>query len=122
MTGQSIETLHRNKIGKVSDKWDSYLGYYDALLGPRRHLPVSILEIGVQNGGSLETWAEYFKSGERFVGCDINRSAPRLNTMTRESAWWLVMPMQHQVSKRSATSASSLTSSSTTDHTYQWTF
>jgi Methyltransferase domain len=72
MIEQSIETLHRSKTGKVSDKWESYLGYYDALLRPRRHLPVSILEIGVQNGGSLETWAEYFKFGERFVGCDIN--------------------------------------------------
>ncbi len=72
MTEQSIDTLHRNKVGKVSDKWDSYLGYYDILFGPRRHLPVSILEIGVQNGGSLETWARYFESGVQFVGCDIN--------------------------------------------------
>jgi hypothetical protein len=68
----SIETLHRTKTGKVSDKWDSYLGYYDSLFAPRRQLPVSILEIGVQNGGSLETWAEYFGSGERFIGCDID--------------------------------------------------
>ena len=62
MTEQSIESLHRNKVGKVSDKWESYLEYYDTLLAPRRNLPVSLLEIGVQNGGSLETWAAYFNN------------------------------------------------------------
>jgi methyltransferase family protein len=72
MTELSIETLHRNKVGKVSDKWESYLGYYGNLFSPLRQLPVSMLEIGVQNGGSLETWSEYFKYGQCFVGCDIN--------------------------------------------------
>jgi len=72
MMDKMIEALHLNKVGKVSDKWESYLGYYDALFGPLRQLPVSILEIGVQNGGSLDTWSEFFKSGQRFVGCDIN--------------------------------------------------
>jgi hypothetical protein len=72
MDEESINTLHRNKIGKVSDKWESYLGYYDYLFAPLRDQPISMLEIGVQNGGSLDTWSEYFKSGQRFVGCDID--------------------------------------------------
>ncbi len=66
------ETLHRTKTGKVSDKWASYLPHYDQLFGPLRDNPISMLEIGVQNGGSLETWSQFFKSAEVIVGCDIN--------------------------------------------------
>jgi SAM-dependent methyltransferase len=69
---KSIDTLHRTKAGKISDKWASYLAYYDGLFAPLRHKPISMLEIGVQNGGSLETWAEYFKEAQLFVGCDID--------------------------------------------------
>jgi hypothetical protein len=72
MTERRIDTLHRNKTGKVSDKWASYLSYYDSLFEAWRDRPVSMLEIGVQNGGSLETWSHYFTAGERFIGCDID--------------------------------------------------
>lgn len=72
MTERTIESLHREKTGKVSDKWESYLRYYDALFLPHRDAAISMLEIGVQNGGSLETWAKYFSSGQRFIGCDID--------------------------------------------------
>jgi hypothetical protein len=74
----TIEELHRGKTGKVSDKWQSYLPYYEALFSPLRECPVSLLEIGIQNGGSLETWAAAFAAGERFVGCDID---PRCGTL-----------------------------------------
>ena len=43
----SIETLHRNKTGKVSDKWASYLPYYDQLFAPLQEQPITLLEIGV---------------------------------------------------------------------------
>ncbi len=33
-----------------------------------------MLEIGVQNGGSLEIWAEYFHSNSIIVGCDIDKN------------------------------------------------
>jgi cephalosporin hydroxylase len=69
----SVEMLHRNKVGKVSDKWTSYLPFYDALFKPYRYSQITMLEIGVQNGGSLETWATYFKEGVHFVGCDIDQ-------------------------------------------------
>jgi SAM-dependent methyltransferase len=69
---KSIDTLHRTKTGKISDKWNSYLTYYDHLFAPLRHKPISLLEIGVQNGGSQETWAEYFSEARLLVGCDID--------------------------------------------------
>lgn len=38
-----------------------------------------MLEIGVQNGGSLELWSKYFKSGKKFVGCDCNEKLLNLS-------------------------------------------
>lgn len=75
---RSVDALHRNRTGKVSDKWSSYLGYYDALFAPIADAPLRLLEIGVQNGGSLETWAGYFRNAERIVGCDINPKCANL--------------------------------------------
>lgn len=72
MPRETFESLHRHKTGKASDKWASYLPFYDGLFAASRDLPVSVLEIGVQNGGSLETYAAYFEQGRRFVGCDID--------------------------------------------------
>ena len=33
---------------------------------------INILEIGVQNGGSLEIWADFFNNAEKIIGCDID--------------------------------------------------
>lgn len=72
MEAKTIDTLHRTKTGKVSDKWASYLPYYDKLFSPLRHAPITMLEIGIQNGGSLETWSSYFTEAQKFIGCDID--------------------------------------------------
>jgi hypothetical protein len=74
----SIRKIHENKIGKVSDKWDSYLDFYDNLFQPYKNNPISMLEIGVQNGGSLETYADYFEGAEHIIGCDINQNCAKL--------------------------------------------
>src|SRR5947207_11626406 len=46
--------------GRIMQKWVHYLGLYDAYLAPFRGRPVRILEIGVNRGGSLQLWREYF--------------------------------------------------------------
>jgi len=69
---ESFEALHRSQRGKVSDKWSSYLPAYDRLFAPYRDRPVSLLEVGVQNGGSLEVWSRYFRNARTIIGCDIN--------------------------------------------------
>jgi FtsJ-like methyltransferase len=58
--------------GKSSDKWDSYFPVYERLFSPFRHYEINVLEIGVQNGGSLEVLSEYFDKAAQVVGCDIN--------------------------------------------------
>ena len=78
MAQSTLTELHLNKYGKISDKWSSYLAYYDFLFRPLRDAPIKIFEIGMQNGGSLETWSQYFKNAELIVGCDINEKCAAL--------------------------------------------
>ena len=66
------EILQKHK-GKASDKWDSYIHFYDTNLADLRSKPIRLLEIGVQNGGSLEIWGKYFPKAEIIVGCDVNQ-------------------------------------------------
>ena len=68
----SLAEIHRKKIGKVSDKWSSYLDFYDDKLWYLQDSKINLLEIGVQNGGSLETWARYFWKAEKIVGIDVD--------------------------------------------------
>lgn len=72
MQNDKLKTLYANHVGKVSDKWSLYLTEYDRLFESYRDRPVCFLEIGVQNGGSLEIWSKYFKNAVQLVGCDIN--------------------------------------------------
>ena len=75
---KSLLELYESHDGKVSDKWSLYLTEYDRLFKSYRELPISLLEIGVQNGGSLEIWSQYFANGTKFVGCDINPDCQKL--------------------------------------------
>ena len=68
----SLAEIHRKKIGKVSDKWSSYLDFYDDKLWYLQDSKINLLEIGVQNGGSLETWSRYFWKAEKIVGIDVD--------------------------------------------------
>ncbi|MFZ4216033.1 hypothetical protein ACOZB2_32335, partial [Pantoea endophytica] len=53
-----LKQLYQQHEGKSSDKWDIYLDVYDELFFDRRSNVSSFLEIGVQNGGSLEIWSK----------------------------------------------------------------
>ncbi len=75
----SLGEIHLNKKGYVSDKWDSYLEIYDEIFAKKRlKSDLSLLEIGVQNGGSLQTWATFFPKIKRLIGCDINPNCSKL--------------------------------------------
>ncbi|WP_350260883.1 class I SAM-dependent methyltransferase [Pantoea sp. BJ2] len=74
-----LKQLYQQHEGKSSDKWDIYLDVYDELFFDRRSNVSSFLEIGVQNGGSLEIWSKYFSSAQHLVGCDINPDCAKLN-------------------------------------------
>jgi len=69
---KTLEQLYKEHSGKISDKWSLYLTEYDRLFAPYRNHPVQLLEIGIQNGGSLELWGRYFPNAQKIIGCDID--------------------------------------------------
>ncbi len=75
---KSLRTLYAEHQGKVSDKWELYLDVYERILAPWRERPVTLVEVGIQNGGSLELWPRYFVNGVAFVGCDVDSKCAAL--------------------------------------------
>jgi|GEM_PF-665891 len=78
MGNKSLKQIYAEHVGKSSDKWSLYLDEYDRLLDRFRDEPVRLLEIGIQNGGSLEVWSDYFSRASHLIGCDINPDCARL--------------------------------------------
>jgi GT2 family glycosyltransferase len=74
----TLKQLYDEHTGKVSDKWSSYLDTYDDIFFEYRQKRISLLEIGIQNGGSLEIWAKYFSKSQLLVGCDIDEKCRNL--------------------------------------------
>ena len=77
-SSSTIQDLYNAHRGKVSDKWSSYFNEYQRLFQEFRDEPISLLEIGIQNGGSLEIWAKYFANARCIIGCDINENCRKL--------------------------------------------
>jgi hypothetical protein len=67
-----LHELYERHAGKVSDKWSSYVDVYADIFEPLRSDPVRILEIGIQNGGSLELLDSFFTNARLILGCDVN--------------------------------------------------
>jgi SAM-dependent methyltransferase len=65
-----IRTIFYN-LEKVSDKWDTYFDVYEKHLSRFRDKSPTILEIGVQRGGSIEMWQKYLGKGTKVIGIDI---------------------------------------------------
>ena len=78
MNKKTLRELYEQHEGKVSDKWSIYLTEYDRFFGSYRDDAIRLLEIGIQNGGSLEIYSKYFKNANLFLGCDINPDCAKL--------------------------------------------
>ena len=69
---KTLFELYENHHGKSSDKWTIYLETYHETLSHLQSKEINFLEIGVQNGGSLEIWSKYFSNAKNIIGCDID--------------------------------------------------
>jgi hypothetical protein len=58
--------------GRQIDKWSHYLPIYEKHFAKYRGQKLRMLEIGVDHGGSLQMWKEYFGPGAEIIGVDIN--------------------------------------------------
>jgi len=79
MKKNELKYLHLSNTGKVSDKWESYLDYYNEIFTPLKDKDISLLEIGIQNGGSLQIYLNFFKNAEIIIGCDIDDNCRNLD-------------------------------------------
>jgi hypothetical protein len=58
-------------------KWHHYFEVYERHFGRFRQTNPTMLEIGVQGGGSLEMWRSYFGHGAHIYGIDTSMDAKR---------------------------------------------
>jgi ubiquinone/menaquinone biosynthesis C-methylase UbiE len=74
-TQKSYLDVFKEHNGFVSNKWIHYFFIYDQLFS--RFIgegePITLLEIGVQNGGSLEIWKKYLPPNSKIWGIDIDK-------------------------------------------------
>lgn len=59
------------------DKWDHYFEIYERHFARLRQSRPTMLEIGVQGGGSLEMWRGYFGDAARIYGADKDPATMR---------------------------------------------
>jgi len=70
---------------RKNSKYDSYFKAYAQILGPflaqkeRSNSPIKLLEIGVQDGGSLEAWKSILGSKSQIYGLDLNPECAKLS-------------------------------------------
>jgi hypothetical protein len=63
---------------KLSIKNNTYFNAYEFVFNSYRGKPITFIEIGVFNGGSLHMWREYFGDAARIIGVDLNPIALEL--------------------------------------------
>lgn len=72
-----VAYLERHPEGRAVHRVGHYFDIYHRHLSRFRHRPVTIIEIGVFNGGSLPMWRDYFGPESTIVGVDINPGCAR---------------------------------------------
>jgi len=80
MSTKTYLEVFKEHNGFVSHKWIHYFFIYDRIFSRflEEGKPIRILEIGVQNGGSLEIWKKYLPQNSEIHGIDINEKCLQL--------------------------------------------
>jgi hypothetical protein len=60
-----------------STKHTNYFPIYDHIFKEYRNKPITFVEIGILNGGSLFMWRNFFGPNARIIGIDFNPSAKK---------------------------------------------
>jgi hypothetical protein len=75
-----LEQLVALHSGLVMNKWKHYFEIYDWHFTRFREREITLLEIGVAGGGSLQVWRKYFGPNARIFGLDINSECKRFES------------------------------------------
>jgi len=83
----NLREIFNNQITLGCDKWDPYFDVYETYFRKFVGKRPTVLEIGVQSGGSLQMWRKYFGPEAWICGVDIDpsilRHAPYYDDRTR---------------------------------------
>lgn len=58
--------------GRMIHKWQHYFEIYDRHFSAYRNRPLTLVEIGIYQGGSLQMWRDYFGPQAAICGVDVN--------------------------------------------------
>lgn len=61
-----------HNLEHAADKWNPYFDIYDRHLNPFVGKDITLVEVGVQKGGSLEMWSKYFGPQAKIIGIDVD--------------------------------------------------
>ena len=63
---------------RYSIKWSNYFDIYKDLLSPYKNKKITLVEIGIGDGGSLHMWKSFLNNKSKVIGIDLNPDAKRL--------------------------------------------
>ena len=63
---------------KSTDKWSRYFDVYQRYLEKYEGKNITFIEVGVQNGGSMEMWSKFFGPESKLYGIDISNDCLKL--------------------------------------------
>ena len=63
---------------KYSIKWSNYFEIYDNLFKRFANKKITLVEVGIGNGGSLFMWRNYFGKKAKIIGVELNPEAKEL--------------------------------------------
>jgi len=67
-----------NSSPKSTDKWSRYFDVYQRYLEKYEGKNITFIEVGVQNGGSMEMWSKFFGPESKLYGIDIDLNCANL--------------------------------------------
>jgi hypothetical protein len=67
-----LEAYFRANDDRLIHKWVHYFDIYHRHFASFRNRPITVVEFGVSQGGSLQMWKHYFGPRARIIGVDIN--------------------------------------------------
>jgi hypothetical protein len=85
--GNPLAEYYFSNTGRQINKWHHYFEIYHRHFAAFRGRAPVVVEIGVQHGGSLQMWRDYFGPGARIVGIDVD---PRCKQFEDESTTILI--------------------------------
>ena len=73
---------------KYSIKWSNYFEIYENLFKRFEKKKITLVEVGIGNGGSLFMWRNYFGNRAKVIGVELNPEAKKLEKKWFQNFYW----------------------------------